>query len=212
MERTGNLPASRQRSRAGRKAAEARPGTLRARLQRGVTLVEATLVIGILSLIILAALMMQETVVNQRRMTQAIADVGAIRSAVSLSGLSTPNWNQIAALLPGRLELIASESANRTLPKANPWGESYVLGFESGSTNWTLNIAGVPDGLTGVLAKQLDLNGGDAVGIGPAEDSASSEAGSLANCRPDGMRLTVPDSKRSAVMTVCVSYENRSVQ
>ena len=51
--------------------------------QRGVTLIEAALVISIIALIILATLLALNTFMSQKRITQAITDVTVIRSAVS---------------------------------------------------------------------------------------------------------------------------------
>ena len=153
--------------------------------QRGITLVEAALVVSIVSLIILAALLALNTVTEQRRVTQATNDVANIRSAVSkwaaggllyyqpnVTGTLTTgndqtleNFDQIAYFLPDPLR--AKAQSNSTLANANPWQGDYV--YQSANTTsprrWKLSISDVPDTLQDALKKQLEANGAEAVDI-----------------------------------------------
>ena len=148
--------------------------------QRGITLVEAALVVSIVSLIILAALLALNTVTEQRRVTQATNDVANIRSAVSkwaaggllyygnvvLTGTATTpssqnlaNFDQIAYFLPDPLR--AKAGSNPTLEAANPWQGNYIY-VPANSTlprRWKLTITEVPETLTDALDKQLTANG-----------------------------------------------------
>ncbi len=155
--------------------------------QRGITLVEAALVVSIVSLIILAALLALNTVTEQRRVTQATNDIANIRSAVSkwaaggllwydtvvgtlttTSTQSLKSFEQIAYFLPDPLRQKATN--NPTLPDANPWQGHYVY-LPATSTNprkWNLTITDVPETLTDALEKQLVANGAVSVTTGTA--------------------------------------------
>lgn len=157
--------------------------------QRGITLVEAALVVSIVSLIILAALLALNTVTEQRRVTQATNDVANIRSAVSKwaaggllfyapTGPSTApvanvqtlkNFKQVAYFLPDPLRNKAA--SNPTLKDANPWQGNYIYGeATSGSPRrWRLTITDVPTTLTDALDKQLTANGATDVTISTSE-------------------------------------------
>lgn len=156
------------------------------RRQRGVTLVEMAMVIGIISLVILGSLLALESVTEQRRMTQAVQDIAMIRSAVSkfaAGGLvvypgsgtgdtaisdtrNLADWGDLAGFLPGSLGIQTSGSTSATVSTGNPWSEDYVLSVPAavgsgtaGSAKWTLTLNGVPTDLAPILVKQLDLNG-----------------------------------------------------
>lgn len=151
--------------------------------QRGITLVEAALVVSIVSLIILAALLALNTVTEQRRVTQATNDVANIRSAVSkwaaggllyygnvvvttVTSASTQtleNFDQIAYFLPDPLRTKAT--ATPTLVAANPWQGNYVYAAATLALprQWKLTITKVPVTLTDALDKQLTANGANGV-------------------------------------------------
>lgn len=194
---------------------------MKARSHRGVTLVESAMVIGVISLVILGALLALESVTQQRRMTQAVTDAAMIRSAISrwaaggllsyppvVTGSGTgamtataasdlTRWDQIGGFLPGALGLAAERDTDTLLENVNPWSSNYRFTITTGgSAIWTLNIEGVPDGLADLLGKQLLLNGGDAAGTDATNNTT---VGALSTCSPAG---TAGDDK-----TVCVSYE-----
>ena len=153
--------------------------------QRGITLVEAALVVSIVSLIILAALLALNTVTEQRRVTQATNDVANIRSAVSkwaaggllfyapsVTSTSTTaneqtlkNFDQIAYFLPDPLRNKAA--ANPTLQDANPWQGNYIYSEANTASprRWKITITDVPTTLTDALDKQLTANGATDVTI-----------------------------------------------
>ena len=145
------------------------------------------MVIGIISLIILTALLALEAVTEQRRLTQAVTDVANIRSAMSKyatrgmlvyppvddgTGNFQPTardlrwWSQISGLLPGQLGIIAETTNRKTLERANPWSLDYTFGLQvEGGSIWCLGIQGVPKDLALVLVKQLLLNGAQSAWI-----------------------------------------------
>ena len=109
---------------------------------RGVTLIELSFVIGIVAIIVVSALAVYNAVTNQRDLTTAVADVSAIRTAVSnwagnepifLVGTAandtgvTPleNLEQINRLLPGKLRELAGSGL--ILQGANPWQGNYEV-------------------------------------------------------------------------------------
>ena len=109
---------------------------------RGVTLIELAFVIGIIAVIVVAALAVYNAVRSSQDLTTAVADVSAIRTAVSnwagnepvfrdppgQTTSNTPstkleNLAQISRLLPGKLRQRASTGLE--LGGVNPWQGSY---------------------------------------------------------------------------------------
>ena len=151
--------------------------------QRGITLVEAALVVSIVSLIILAALLALNTVTEQRRVTQATNDVATIRSAVakwaaggllyyqpSVSGTVTTGsdqtldkFKQIAYFLPEPIR--GKAESNSVLANANPWQGDYVYitATTASPRRWKLSISDVSQELHAALKKQLEANGAESV-------------------------------------------------
>ena len=109
---------------------------------RGVTLIELSFVIGIVAIIVVAALAVYNAVRNSQDLTTAVSDVSAIRTAVSnwagnepvfLIGSAandtsvTPleNLEQLNRLLPGKLRELAG--TGKILQGANPWQGDYEV-------------------------------------------------------------------------------------
>ncbi len=155
---------------------------------QGVTLVEAALVVSIISLIILSALLALNTVTEQRRMTLTATDVVSIRSAISkwaaggllkytsvtvtTGGGGTENqenartfqkFEQIAGFLPDPLQNLADNDQDLTLSGANPWSGDYRIRplTNSEPRQWTLEIHDVPEILAEALANQLRNSGSE---------------------------------------------------
>ena len=152
--------------------------------QKGVTLTEASLVIALGALILMGSFLAFNTVVKQKRSTQLMIDVVAIRTAVikwSDGGIlvydkisdehdprSLTSWVKIAPYLPSPLRELA-ESSNNTinsqnrvsLSGANPWDGDYVLRFHAPREprKWTLEIRGVGHELSTSLFRQLATTG-----------------------------------------------------
>lgn len=176
---------------------------------RGVTLIESAMVIGIISLVILGALLALETVTEQRRMTQTAQDIALIRSAVSkytagglvtypatVTGRNMADWDDISGFLPGSLGLLADGNATLTMATGNPWSEDYIIVVPTAATasaKWTLHIHGIPDGLAPILIKQLTLNGARFANM----------SGDTVTCDPTVTLAAVAGGRAQ----VCVSYE-----
>lgn len=108
---------------------------------RGVTLIELSFVIGIIAIIVVAALAVYNAVRNSQDLTTAVSDVSAIRTAVSnwagnepiFAGANpapdTPLTNaiQIHTLLPGKLREAARTNQTLTLQFVNPWQGNYII-------------------------------------------------------------------------------------
>ena len=103
---------------------------------RGVTLIELSFVIGIIAIIVVAALAVYNAVRSSQDLTTAVSDVSAIRTAVGNWAGNEPifgdpqspnpplelsNFSQIARLLPGKLRERAEGTSDLTLAGVNPW-------------------------------------------------------------------------------------------
>ena len=109
---------------------------------RGVTLIELSFVIGIIAIIVVAALAVYNAVRNSQDLTTAVSDASAIRTAVSnwagnepifatggpasgpttTTGTLLTNGVQIHTLLPGKLREAARIAASDlVLRGVNPW-------------------------------------------------------------------------------------------
>ena len=115
--------------------------------QRGVTLIESALVISIIALLVLASLLALNALMEQRRLTQTVSDIVAIRSAVTKwcaggpilvvdysTGQPVPdesrtlrNFAQLAGFLPDPLETLAQKNMTLTLLHATPWDGAYHI-------------------------------------------------------------------------------------
>lgn len=115
--------------------------------QKGLTLIELALVVGIFALIILASLIALNALMEQRRVTQAVTDIASIRSAVTkwsaggpvtiikyVSGEPTVDtertlrrWSQLAGFLPEPLERLAEKQQTLRIEAASPWGSFYQI-------------------------------------------------------------------------------------
>jgi len=108
---------------------------------RGVTLIELSFVIGLIAIIVVAALAVYNAARSSQDLTTAVSDVSAIRTAVSNWASNEPifrdanqtvvpstkleNLAQIGRLLPGKLRERATSGL--TLPGVNPWQGDYRL-------------------------------------------------------------------------------------
>lgn len=127
----------------------------------GFTLIETILAIGIFSLIVLGMLNIYNTVVRQKNVMLAAADVSAIRSALPrVDCTSVDNgihWVDLEPLLPLRLRRAAAGNRDNTLDSANPWAGAYILNQSStDSRTWALQIRGVPENLRTFLGRQVE--------------------------------------------------------
>ena len=140
---------------------------------RGVTLIELSFVIGIIAIIVVAALAVYNAVRNSQDLTTAVSDVSAIRTAVSnwagnepifvttnTGGNQTTNSRltnglQLQRLLPGKLR-DAARNPNAgggqnevTLSQVNPWQGNYsimqaVNGLQATGATDAENLSGNP--------------------------------------------------------------------
>lgn len=114
---------------------------------RGVTLIELSFVIGIIAIIVVAALAVYNAVRNSQDLTTAVSDASAIRTAVSnwagnepifatggpanpttITGTLLTNGVQIHTLLPGKLREAARVAASDlVLRGVNPWQGDYEI-------------------------------------------------------------------------------------
>ena len=148
--------------------------------QRGVTLIEAALVVGILALIIIAAMIALNAATSQRRATQAVTDIASIRSAVSRFAAGGPltgfgsgsgtgymktakdltDWKQIAGFLPAPLESKATATSGKTLADANPWDGDYIFETKSAAPRQLdISVTSVPANLLTAIVKQVTTTG-----------------------------------------------------
>lgn len=190
------------------------------KVHRGVTLVESALVIGIISLIILAALLALEAVTEQRRMTQVVTEVAVVRSALSKWAAGGPliypdvasgserapssrnlrRFNQLSGFLPGHLGIAAAGANAFNLEGINPWSEDYDLSltpFNDPGSKWTITVHGVPRDLAPILVKQLELNG--------ARIATFTGQTGVTPCAPATRGTPASDTENT--VSVCASYE-----
>lgn len=124
---------------------------------RGVTLIELSFVIGIIAIIVVAALAVYNAVRNSQDLTTVVSDVSAIRTAVSNWAGNEPifrvgsaqadpsvteldNLEQLNRLLPGKLRELARPQ-DRILEGANPWQGNYEVNQQ---TDATVDLNGQP--------------------------------------------------------------------
>lgn len=155
-------------------------GNRHASAQRGVTLVEVTLVTGMIAVIVLASMMTLNVTLEQRRVNQAIVDVVSVYTAVtkwSNGGVvyygvipadppeddpepdprNLQKWSQIAPLLPPSLRDLADDQDTLRIITANPWGGDYEIRVpgEDMPAVWTLVLHDVPSKAAGSMATRL---------------------------------------------------------
>lgn len=131
-----------------------------AQRQAGYTLIESLFVIGIFSLIVIGMLSIYTSVVRQKNVMLAAADISAIRSALPRANCTSMDdgihWTDLAKDLPLRLRRAAEGNADNTLDSGNPWAGAYVLTNQADSRIWVLQVRGIPENLRGLLSRQVE--------------------------------------------------------
>jgi len=141
---------------------------------RGVTLIEMLFVIGIIAIVVVAALAIFNTVRASQDRSTALLQVSSIRSAVATWAGDKPldfgqpgglqRVEQLQPWLPGRLSgnPDAESSASKlNLGSANPWDGAYEIGPSQGTTDnhpyrFNLAIRKVPASEAEALCRQLE--------------------------------------------------------
>ena len=148
-----------------------------ARKTGGVTLIEVAFVIGIIAIIVVAALAIFNTVRASQDRSTALQNVSSIRSAVATWAGDKPldfgeagglqRVEQLQPWLPGRLGVDGGASGGTgtalVLAAANPWDGDYSIGASAGREGGTkhpyrfnLAITKVPRSEAEALCRQLE--------------------------------------------------------
>ena len=140
------------------------------RNERGMTLIELALVIGVIAIIVVGGLAIFNAVRATQDRSTALANVGVIRSAVATwagdrpldmaLGTGLQNGAQLQPWLPGRLGTTAVPE-NLILEKANPWDGDYrleasTIGGNNEPYRFVLVITEVPNAEAQALCRQLE--------------------------------------------------------
>ncbi|MXY15329.1 MAG: hypothetical protein F4Y53_06610 [Proteobacteria bacterium] len=157
--------------------------------QKGFTLIESAIVIGLFTLIIISILVAMDLVMKQRRFNQVVTDITVIRSAVTQWSGGRPlvypqirvpappprrfdlipdprtlaHWNQISYFLQEPMSMKARREATLDLKVVNPWDGNYTIEVSDNSENnprfWTLVISQVPASAATVLINHINSTG-----------------------------------------------------
>ena len=147
----------------------------RSRRASGVTLIELAFVIGIIAIIVIAALAIFNAVRASQDRSTALQQVSAIRAAIATwagdgpanIGIAPTSDQRYAPLqfgaelepwLPGRLATAANlATSDLTFDNANPWNGNYVLQAAQppGPYLFALVIESVPGAEAAALCRQL---------------------------------------------------------
>ena len=141
----------------------------------GVTLIEMLFVIGIIAIIVVAALAIFNTVRASQDRSTALQQVSSIRSAVATWAGDKPldfgqdgglqRVEQLQPWLPGRLNGnpdAESTESKLNLGSANPWDGAYEIGPSAGATatnhpyRFNLAIRKIPASEAEALCRQLE--------------------------------------------------------
>ena len=145
------------------------------RSARGVTLIEMLFVIGIIAIIVVAALAIFNTVRASQDRSTALQQVSSIRSAIATWAGDKPldfgetgglqRVEQLQPWLPGRLSGNPDAQSTTTmldLGSANPWDGTYEIGPSAGTTGtnhpyrFNLAVRKVPASEAEALCRQLE--------------------------------------------------------
>jgi len=125
--------------------------------QRGFTLIEIGVVLGIIGFILVSALVAANSVDNARKVTQAVHDVANIRAGVVRWKAGRSNYSgltlkalQDRGYLPGNISTGVGE---------NPWGGNYTLATSAGNSSYIISLTSMEDknhlALSDHLAKEV---------------------------------------------------------